>query len=148
MGAIDYIDTEKTTIRILKDWLDQRWKLETAAERIEEINDRMLSSRSSFSSAAPVQGGASRTEEELCNAIDRKEAALYGLKKATEYDRDVSCCWDRLTADEQFCLSARFIEHEEGNGIRRIMERFNIERSEAYRRSEAALKRLARLLFW
>lgn len=148
MGAIDYIDTEKTAIRILKDWLDQHWKLETAAKRIEEIDDRMLSSRSSFSSASPVQGGANRTEDKLCNAIDRKTAALYGLKKATEYDRDVSCCWERLTEEEQFCLSARFIEHEEGNGIGRIMQRFNIERSEAYRRSDAALKRLAKLLFW
>ena len=87
-------------------------------------------------------------EDALCKSIDKKSAALYGLKKAKEYERDVAACWERLTEDEQYCLTARFIDHEERNGIQRIMDRFCVERSEAYRRSDAALTRLSKLLFW
>ena len=148
MGAIDYIDTQKTTIRMLHDWYDQYWKLENASQRIAEINDRMRSIRSASSGSDPVQGGASRTEENLCNAIDQKMVARHGLNKAQEYDRDISACWERLTPEEQFCLLARFIDHEEGDGIAKIMERFQVKRTEAYELSNRALCRLSKLIFW
>lgn len=148
MGAIDYIDVEKTTIRMLKDWYDQNWKLENSPNRIAEINERMRSIRSSPSNSDPVKGGMSRTEDNLCNAIDQKTVALHGLKKAQEYDRDISNCWWRLTEEERFCLKVRFIDHEEGDGIKRIMDRFHVERSEAYNRSKNALARLSKLIFW
>ena len=148
MGVIDYFDAKRTTIAILKDWHDQRWKLDHAAERIAEINGRLYSTKSASSDTVPVQGGANRTEDNLCAGIDKKELLLHGLKKAEEYERDLSACWDRLTDDERFCLTARFIDHEEGGGIQRIMDRLCVERSEAYRRSDAALDRLSKLLFW
>ena len=148
MGAIDYIDVEKTAIRMLKDWYDQRWKLENAPKRVAEINDRMCSIKSTSSSSVPVMGGASRTEELLCNAIDQKTVALHGIKKAKEFENDISGCWARLTEDERFCLTARFIDYEDGDGIKKIMDRFHVERSEAYNRSKNALTRFARLLFW
>lgn len=147
MGLVDYIDRERAVINALKDWHDQHWKLETAKERIDTINGRMYSTRSSCSST-PVKGGASRTEENLCSAIDQKEIALRGIEKAQEYVEDISPFWARLSPDEQFCLTVRFIDHEEGDGIKRIMERFCVERSEAYRRSDAALKHLTFLAFW
>ena len=48
----------------------------------------------------------------------------------------------------RICLTARFIDYEDGDGIKKIMERFHVERSEAYNRSKNALARFARLLFW
>lgn len=87
-------------------------------------------------------------EDRLCKSIDQKAVAMHGLKKAREYERDISMCWQRLTEEERFCLTARFIDHEEGNGIAKIMNRLNVEKSEAYNRSNAALERLSKLLFW
>lgn len=148
MNAIDYIDVNKAAIAVLKDWNNQRFKLEHEAEKLKEINSAMLSPRGAALDRVPVQGGANRMEETLCNAIDRKTAAMQALKAAKEYDQDVTPCWERLTNDERFCLTARFIDHEEGDGIKRIMERFCVERSAAYRMSDTALSRFAKLLFW
>lgn len=148
MGAVDYIDVKTTAISVLKDWHNQRFKLEREAERLKEIQSDILSLKGPALDRVPVKGGSSKREESLCNAIDRKTLAAQALKNAQEYDQDVTPCWERLTYEEQFCLTVRFIDHEEGNGIERIMERFCVERSEAYRRSDAALKRFAKLLFW
>ena len=148
MGAVDYIDVKRTAISVLKDWNNQRFKLEHEAERLKEIQSDMLSLKGTALDRVPVKGGTSKREERLCNAIDRKAVAMQALKSAREYDQDVTPCWERLTFEEQFCLTARFIDHEEGDGIKRIMERFCVERSEAYRRSDAALDRFSRMLFW
>lgn len=148
MGAIDYIDVKRTTISMLKDWYDQRWKLDNSPAKIAEINDRMTSVKSASGNPTPVQGGANQMEDRLCKSIDQKAVAMHGLKKAREYEWDISMCWQRLTEEERFCLTARFIDHEEGNGIAKIMNRLNVEKSEAYNRSNAALERLSKLLFW
>lgn len=148
MSAIDYIDVKKTAVEVLKDWNNQRFKLEHEAERLKEIQSAMLSPKGAALGRIPVKGGANRMEENLCNAIDRKAAAMQALKSAQEYERDVMPCWERLTDEERFCLTARFIDHEEGRGIDRIMERFYVERSQAYKLSDAALSRFAKLLFW
>ena len=148
MSAIDYIDVKKTAVEVLKDWNNQRFKLEHEAERLKEIQSAMLSVKGPAIDRIPVMGGANKQEHNLCNAIDRKAATMQALKAAKEYDQDVTPCWERLTDDERFCLTARFIDHEEGDGIKRIMERFFIERSAAYKMSDAALKRFAKLLFW
>lgn len=148
MSKIDFIDTKKTTIKMLKAWLDQYWKLQNNPVKISEIDQKLYNVKSSISESVPIQGGASKTEENLCSAIDRKEIAAYGYRKAQEYDHDIGPCWNRLTEDERFYLEARFIYYDEGNGIKRIMEEKHIERSEAYNRSNAALERLSQLLFW
>lgn len=148
MGAIDYFDTKKTAVKILKDWRDQHWKLENAPQQISELNERLYSIKSTSSNPTPVQGGANRTEENLCVGIDKKELLQHGLEKANEFYLDVMPAWERLTDDERFCLTARFIDYAEGRGIQQIMERYCIERSEAYRRSDAALEHFSSILFW
>lgn len=146
MGAIDYLDTEKATIKMLKNWYDQNWKLERGEERIAEINRRMYSYKS-ISDSTPVQGGDSKMEASLCNSIDQKTAALHGIKKAKEYKKDIEECWDRLTNEERYCLLVRFVD-DEPNGIGKIMEKYHISKTEAYNRSNDALSRLAGLIYW
>lgn len=148
MRKYDYIDTERATIKILRDWYDQHWKLENSSERISELNKRMRAVKIVSIDSVPVQGGANKAEENLCTLIDRKALLEKEYCGAREYDEEVSVCWDRLTPDEQKILEYRWIDHENGNGIQRIMQEFNIEKSEAYRRCDTALKRLSKLLFW
>ena len=127
MGAVDYIDTKATAKAILMDWWNQHDKLEQLPGRISEIQEkRRITERDQL----------------------KTDIAVRGLEKAWEYVQDITPVWNMLTDDERFLLKSRFIDYETGNGIKHIMERFCVERSEAYRRSDAALKRFAKLLFW
>jgi hypothetical protein len=148
MGIVDYIDTRKATIAILKDYRDQKWKLETARERLAELDARLDGLKSSLSNEAPSRSGRNTAEERLCSAIDQKTVAQYGIRKAREYDRDLERGWERLSENERDYLTMRWIDQEEGDGVKKIMEKYHVEKSEAYRRSEDALQRLAKLLFW
>ena len=148
MGIVDFIDTRKTTIAVLRAWRDQFWKLETARERLAELDARLTALRSPLANASPGGGGNHSAEERLCAGIDKKTVAEHGIRKAQEYKNDISAAWERLSTGERDYLTLRWIDHEEGDGIRKIMAKYHIEKSEAYRRSEDALQRLAKLLFW
>ena len=150
MSIVDYIDTRKTTIAILRDYRDQAWKLETADVRMAEIDAQLDGLTSPLGNPTPGGSGTGRntTEERICAAIDRKTVAEYGIRKAREYDIDLKRGWERLSENERDYLTMRWIDQEEGDGVKKIMEKYHIEKSEAYRRSEDALQRLAKLLFW
>lgn len=143
---LDYIDREKTTIAILKDYHDQLWKLENDRRLIRELNEDITSPKGM--SSTPVHGGGSRREETLCSVIDKKDVLEKGYKQAQQYHVEFAPCWEQLTDTERDILSLRFIEHYESGGIKNIMRKYNISKSEAYNRSNYALKRLAGLLFW
>ena len=148
MSKMDYIDVRRATIAMLRDFRDQQWKLERMPERIREIDERLRAVRSPSAEATPVHGGGNRLEESLCAAIDQKDIAVRDLNQAQEYTRDFMPCWERLTEDERFILTAHFIDRDEGGGIQTIMRKYHIEKSEAYRRSDDALERLSKLLYW
>ena len=148
MSKLDYIDTRKATINALRDWHDKHFLLENAPDQIKEINSRIHAVKTVSTDSTPVQGGANKAEDNLCKAIDRKNALTQGYRKAKEYDRDITPVWDRLSDTERRMLTLRWIDYEEGNGIQKIMDEFHIEKSEAYDRSADALTRLSKLLFW
>ena len=148
MGKIDYIDTRRATINMLRDWRDQEWKLERTGEIIDNIQTR-LTSTTSRAGSAPVSGsGGNHVEEALCAGIAQKDIARHGYIKATEYRADIAPCWERLTDDERYMITARFVDFTEKDGIKRIMKKYMIEQAEAYRRSNRALEHLEKLLFW
>ena len=45
-------------------------------------------------------------------------------------------------------LTVRFVDQGEDNGIKQIMDRFQYEKTKAYKMSNAALEKLAKLIFW
>ena len=131
----------------MRDWHDQHWKAETGRERLSAIDDSMIRLTGTLGKT-PVQGSGNHTEEALCAAIDKKNLTEYGYRQAVSYIEELQPCWERLSLDEQFMLYARFVDWDEGSGIKRIMDKYHIGRSEAYRRSDEALKRLSSLIFW
>lgn len=148
MKLLSYIDRRKTTIAILRDWNDQQWKVESGRDRVAAINDRMISISPRLGKE-PVQGGGRKTEEMLCAAIDQKTIAEYGTAEAKKYFDEIAPCWERLTDDERFMLTARYVDNEsERDGIAAIMDRYGIGKSKAFDLSSEALDRLAKLLFW
>lgn len=144
----DYIDPVKTTIAILKDWRDTEWKLENSREQIEEIETRLTSTTYRAGSTPVSGGGGNKVEQALVAGISQKEIAERGYTKASEYMQGIRPAWERLTEEEKYMLTVRFVDHEEGDGIKRIMDRFYVSKSEAYNMSNAALNRLAKLIFW
>ena len=80
--------------------------------------------------------------------MDREVVTGRGYRCACEFLNEVEPAWDRLSPDEQFMLRARFIDRDEGGGIESIMKALYIGRTEAYRRSDLALNKLAKLLYW
>lgn len=145
---IDYIDPVKTTIAILKDWRDQEWKANYGKEQVDEIITRLTSTTSHLGSTPVSGGGGNKVEAAMAEGIHQKEIAEHGYTKAREYMGQMAPCWNRLADDERYMLMVRFIDHAEGDGIKRIMERYCIEKTEAYNKSNAALKHLSRLIFW
>ena len=148
MRMTDYIDKTKTTAEILRDWRDQQWKAETGRERLAEIDTRLLRVTGRTGGTPVSGGGGNRAEEALTAGLAQKEIVTRGYNMARDYLRELMPCWERLSEEEQFMLTVRYIDQLEGNGIPLIMEKYHISRSEAYRRSDAALNRLSKLLFW
>lgn len=145
-ALIGYIDTERTTISILRAYHDQQWKLENDLRRIKELSDDLATPHAM--SATPVHGGGSRREEMLVDQIDRKAVLEKGYQQAKEYMSEFKPCWERLTEEEREILRLRFVECLDGNGIPHIMEKYHIGKTEAYNRSNRALRRLSILLLW
>ena len=148
MRMTDYIDCCKTTEDILRDWRDQHWKEENARARLAEIEAR-LTGTTGLPGRAPVSGGGdNRREAALAAGLTQKEIVTRSYNMARDYLRELLPCWERLSEEEKFMLTVRYVDRDEKNGIRRIMDEYHISRSEAYRRSDAALNRLSKLLFW
>lgn len=145
---IDYFARyrEKATIDALRDYYDQKWKLENDPKRIRELTESITAPQGM--SVTPVHGGGSRREERLCEVIDKKAVIENGYRRAVEYHREFEPCWNRLTDDERNILTLRFVDYLDGGGIKRTMDKYNISKTEAYRRSDQALRRLTKLLYW
>lgn len=144
---IDYLDPVKATKAILRDWRTQEFRAEYGRDRIGEIDAGMIR-LGGLSDATPVQGGGNRQQEAVCSAIDRKTVAERGYHRAVTYMQEIKPYWDQLTEDEQYMLTVRFVDQGEYNGIKQIMDHFRYEKTKAYKMSNAALEKLAKLIFW
>lgn len=145
MKMMDYIDVEKTTIAVLKDWHNQQYKIDSAADSIASVDSALKRITPTYSEAAGG-GSGNRVEEKLTNGIAKKDAILHGLEEARAYMHEFDSAWAQLSEEEQYVLRVRFIENQ--GGIKRIMDRFFIGKTEAYNKCNAALAKLSRLLFW
>ncbi len=137
---------DSAAVKVLKDWRYMEERLDKAPSEIIEAEDRMFSI-GGLSNGTPVQGGGgNRTEEKWVNGINAKTLAENSIEEAREYFETVRPVWKTLTDRERYLITERWIEG--GNGINRIMERLNIEKSAAYEWSNNALTVFRKRLFW
>lgn len=145
---IPYLDTKKATIAVLRDYHDQHWKMEQGERKLAEI-DRRLAGKVSNLGTEPVSGGGgNKTEDQWCAGIDQKIAAEEGCNRAREYCMAMHEAFNHISEQEYFMLMVRFVDYDENSGMLEIMHKYNIGKSEAYNRSNAALTHLSKLLFW
>ncbi len=148
MRMIDYVDVRKTAIAVLKDYHNQQYKIDHAAEEKARIDSSLVKITPSYSETGGGHGsGGNSVEARLANGMHKKEAIEHGYTEAQTYMAEFNAAWDQLTDEEQYILDVRFRDSNR-DGVKRIMDRFFCERSEAYRKSDTALEHFARLLLW
>ena len=140
---IEFLDSKAAVKKLLKQFIDQEWIAEQALE-IERLETKL--EKSSGGSIVIPTGETFDREESLADSMDKLDIAKHRYSRASDYLKALAPCWDRLTDDERILLELRYVDCEPG-GIQRIMKHFNIEQAQAYRRSDSALDRLARLMY-
>jgi len=148
----DYLDTDKdtskATINILEDWLNQKLKCDAGMTKIKDINARLAGKTSKLGTEPVSGGGGNKTEDQWCDGIDRKMKAEAEYFKAYDFLHNLLPLWGKLSNNERSLLIARYVKHEECIGIQLIMQEMRVTKKEAYKRSDAALEHLAKIIFW
>lgn len=147
MGIYDYLDRKLATKRILRDWNDLAYARDHNREKIEYIRTKLTKTTQSVGSS-PVKGGGSSKEAQLVNGLDAIERLEKEIYSAEETLSELEQCWVHLTEEEKLCLLEMYVDNEDRQGYKRLMDALCVEKSEAFRRANNALERLAFLLFW
>lgn len=139
---------ENITIAILRAWRSREWKLARGRETAEEAMARLTSTTAHYG-ATPVTGsGGNKVDVALVEGITAKDLALEGEMHARKYFEQLLPKWERLTDDERYILTVRYIDWREyGDSVRRVCEHYNCSRSEAYRMTDRAIKSLSEMIF-
>lgn len=135
---IDYLDVKNGVAAALRDYNNQQFKMECGRDRLTELDRRIM----------PLNRHVGDNSGQFASVIDKRDAALHGYQQAKDYFAEIIPALDRLTEGGRFMLTVRYIDWDEGGGIEKIMDALHVGRTEAYRRSEMALARLAKLLLW
>ena len=146
MRLADYIDTAAAARAVLRDWNNQLFKADCGRDRITEL-DAKLGARVSRADKPRVSGGGGAGDA-VAARLDKRELAKKGYQLARDFLDELEPAWRLLTDEERLMLTARYVDRDEGRGVEKIMDALYIGKTEAYRRSDLALGRLAELLFW
>lgn len=144
-----YLDKKNGTIKALKDYPDMLHILETSGCTLEEAADTMLSLGNSRPSGTPRLHNPKSGESRIIHCIDTLDIVEERYKLAVEFMAWFKPAWDQLTKDDRYILDEFFLA-DDGNpssAADNICEKLHIERAWAYKRKNAALDRLSRLLF-
>ncbi len=142
-----YLDTKRATIAVLRDLRTQQWIAEHSKEQISYIDRQLIAIPTGMGevrSSAPYSGNS---ETARAKKLDKKTLVVRKYEKACEFIQEFEPGWVQLSRQEQDLLTFRFIDHEEKDGIQKIMHTYCVSKSEAYRMSNNALEKLAKLLF-
>lgn len=106
-------------------------------EQVESINTRLEGSAYSFSST-PVQGGSCKLEDKYNEAIVLKDKLQCQIEENKKDHTLISKALDKLSKDEQKILNYAYMNRMPKH-IDLIMETFNVEYAQAYRKINSAL---------
>ena len=142
---IYYISATKAAIRAYTDMEYNCSALDAVATAVD--NDMIHPPGGGYSDT-PTHGGGNRTEEAWCRGIDQKDLLRDKLAKARAYMTWFKPAWDRLTEEEKIVLEEHYMHQRlAGSWLESVAARLYVEKSQAYRLNERALKRLSILLF-
>jgi len=149
MIAWTYLDKKSAAADALRDYSSMEYILLHHTEAEEEMRERMTDIRSSTPTGMPHNPNPKAGEARLVAQLDEIDVLKERYRQALEYMAWFKPAWEELSEDDRFALE-EFYKHDEGSqtdAIGNICDRFNIERTSAYKKKNRALAKLAVLLY-
>ena len=143
-----YLDKRSATIEAMKDYESMQFILRDTGEAVRDAGDRMCGVRSpSFDGMPKASGGGHGFEDRILDGIEEIDILKERYRQAAEYMAWFEPAWEELSQDEKYILEAFYRDGEGSGGAMRVMERYCIEQTSAYKRKNRALDHLTVLLF-
>ena len=149
MIAWTYLDKKAAAVEALKDYSAMEFIILNTEDAEKELRESMTSVRSSTPTGMPHNPNPKAGEARLVRQIDEIDVLKERYRCAMEYMTWFRPAWNEITEDEQFVLSEFYLNGDGSreDSIGNICDRFNIERSSAYKKKDRALARLSILLY-
>ncbi len=147
MKLISYLDPFTATKKALRGWYDREYIIENNPVKIAAITARMERTTGSVGST-PVKGGRPSREDTLVNGITARDQLLTEYKETEQTHKAIEDAFNRLPQDQQHMLWTMYVENEEGQGYKSLMQELYLEKSEVFRRVNKALEKLTHALYW
>lgn len=143
-----YLDKRSGTVQAIRDYESMRFIIDNTAQQVKEIHERMDTLASPQYDGVPHAKNPHANEERIVHAIDDIDVLGERYRQAREYMDWFEPAWQELSDDERYVLETFYSEGcDATSSVYDICERFNIERTSAYKRKNRALQKLSVLLF-
>ena len=122
----------------LRDYEKLKVAVDILPKKIQMCEDSMVSLKGKACDRDPVKGGTSAYEDNIISSIVLKEKLIANLKVAKKSVTLIEKGLDNISSGQRRVIELFYFAN--GGGYRRVMDEFNIEQSEAYRRKDEALR--------
>ena len=140
------MDWKSEAIDKLQQYEAKRQALISIPMELAQLEATMTGVRSSRTDSSAVKGGGSGYEDRMLSLIVRKEELERSLECAQLWVDEVTGALKILNKDERLILDRFYINHMKGN-LDRLCEELFLEKSAAYRRKDAALRKFTIALY-
>jgi len=147
--AWTYLDKRGAAVDALKDFASMEYIIDNHVEDVDAVREDMTAVGSPALGGQPSGGNPHGGEARLTAQLDEIDVLKERYRQALEYMKWFRPAWNELSADEQFILTEFFLRQDitKTEAILNIGERLHIERTWVYKKKDAALTRLALLLY-
>lgn len=130
----------------LRDYSVKAQSLESATERIAQLELEMSCVRSATTDGTAVHGGGNGREDALLNNIAERDELERVKRQTAGWLEWMNGALTALSGEDKDLLDKFYINRRKGH-VERLCEEMHIEKSEVYRRKEKALRRFALALY-
>lgn len=144
-----YLDKRSAAIDALKDYNSMAFIIKNQPEELAEVEEGLYSVRSSAPTGMPRAHNPHAGESRLASTLDEIDVLKERYRRALEYMEWFQPAWDSLSDDERFVLSV-FYQNDDNplhDAVVCVSDKYQIERTSAYKKKNRALARLATLLY-
>ena len=135
------MDWKSIAIEKLKEHRAKKQALEGIPLEIAAIDSRIKSTRSVQTDRPIVMRSGNTYDDKILTCIARKEELCRVLDRARLAVQEVNGALQILTPEEQKVLEIIYMSSERGGQMERLCEEFNINKTSAYNRRDAALRK-------
>lgn len=130
----------------LRDYAAKKNALAATADQIAMLEAESTCIRSATTDGTPVQGGGNCREDAMLDNIAKRAELQAAHDSTAEWLRIVDSALDVLTEDERLVLDRFYINRQKGNP-ERLQAEMGVEKSQVYRRKDAALRHFTMALY-